>query len=94
MDLPIGHHYLAVRINDIIAASSSPEEMSKFNGELCSCWEILDLGPAKSTLGIAIHRNPTKKRISISQTAFINCLVEKFNQKDAYPCNTPMVAGL
>ena len=89
-----GTTIFAVHVDDIIATSSSPKEMSKFKGELHSCWEISDLGPANFALGITIHCNPTEKRISISQTVFIDRLVEKFNQKDTYPCDTPMVAGL
>ena len=32
--------------------------------------------------------------ITLSQTAFIDKIMNHFNLADAHPCNTPMVAGL
>ena len=52
------------------------------------------MGPAKFTLGIAINRNHPAHSISLSQTTFIDHIVECFGQTDAHPCNTPMVVGL
>jgi len=52
------------------------------------------LGPAKFTLGIAINRNRPAHSISLSQTAFIDHIIECFSQTDAHPCDTPMVMGL
>lgn len=57
-------------------------------------WEISDLGLAKFALGIALSRDLTSKTISLSQTALIDHVVNQFNQTDAHPVDTPMVAGL
>ena len=89
-----GTTIFAVHIDDIIATSSSIDKMNRFKADLRSQWEILDLGPAKFTLRIAIACNPTAKTISISQSAFIDHIIEKFGQNDSYSCDTPMVAGL
>jgi hypothetical protein len=89
-----GTTIFAVHVDDIIATSSSVDEMNRFKADLRSQWEISDLGPAKFALGIAITRNPSTKTISISQSAFIDRIVEKFGQIDSYSCDTPMVAGL
>jgi hypothetical protein len=59
-----------------------------------SRWDISDLGPAKFTLGIAITHDTTSKTIFNCQSAFIDRILAKFNQSDAHPCDTPMLAGL
>jgi hypothetical protein len=46
------------------------------------------LGPAKFALGIAIERDHVEKSVSISQTAFIDRIVDRFNQTDAHPVDT------
>jgi len=52
------------------------------------------LGPAKFALGIAINHDHPARTISLSQTTFIDRMIEHFGQVDAYPCDTQMVAGL
>jgi len=84
----------AVHVDDIFSIANPPEENAHFKEELHSKWEITDLGPAKFTLGIAIKCDHEKHTISLSQTAFINRLIDQFNLSDAHPTNTPMVQGL
>jgi hypothetical protein len=84
----------SVYVDDIFAATSSQEENDHFQDLLKSCWDISELGPAKSSLGIAISHDRPSCTISLSQTAFINHVIERFSQIDAHPCDTPMVASL
>ena len=91
---PAGTTIFAVHVDDILCASSSQAELDRFRNDLLSCWEISDLGPAKFALGIAISRDLTSKTISLSQSAYIDRMLERFNMTDAHPCDTPMVAGL
>jgi transposase InsO family protein len=84
----------AVHVDDIVTAASSAEENARFKTELRSKWEISDLGAAKFALGIAISRDFTSRTVTLSQTALIDRVVEEFNQRDAHPVSTPMVAGL
>jgi hypothetical protein len=90
---PTGTTIFVLHIDDIISASSSPEETNKFRGELKSQWEISDLGPIKHALGIAVSRDPPSHLIHLSQTALIDRVVEQFGQKDTHPADTPMVQG-
>jgi hypothetical protein len=81
-------------IDDILSAASSPAENDLFKDQLKRLWDISDLGPAKYALGIAITHNRSDKTISISQSSFIDRIVEHFGQSDARPADTPMVARL
>ncbi len=83
-----------VHVDDIYSIANPPEENARFKAELRSKWEISDLGPIKFTLGIAVERDRTSRSISLSQTAFIDRLITRFNLSDAHPVDTPMVQGL
>lgn len=89
---PTGTVIFAVHVDDIFSIAWPPEENSRFRDELKSKWEISDLGPAKFALGIAISRDGHS--ISLSQTAFIDRVLDRFGQTDAHSADTPMVAGL
>jgi hypothetical protein len=89
-----GSTIFAVHVDDILCASSSVEETTRFKNDLLSKWEISVLGPAKFALGIAIARDTPSKTIAISQSAFIDRILRRFGQSDAHPCDVPMVAGL
>ena len=84
----------AIHVDNIFSIAHPPKENNHFKALLCSKWEILDLGPTKFALGIAIECNLNNGSVHLSQTAFINCLVKCFNLSDAYPTETPMVQGL
>jgi len=84
----------SVHVDDIFSAASSPTENDQFAALLKSKWDISKLGPAKFALGIAFARDHAAHTITLSQTAFINKVVNRFNLSDAHPCDTPMVAGL
>jgi hypothetical protein len=83
-----------VHVNNIFSMASLAAKNDCFAALLKSRWEISELGPAKFTLGITFLRDCSTHTISLSQTAFIDKIVNKFNLSEAHPCETPMVAGL
>jgi hypothetical protein len=84
----------SVHVDDIFSAASSAAENDRFAELLKSRWAISELGPAKFALGIAFSRDHSARTISLSQTAFIDKVVNRFNLSEAHPCDTPMVASL
>jgi hypothetical protein len=91
---PTGTIIFAVHVDDIISASSSPEENERFKSLLKEKWDISDLGPIKFALGIAVSRDLQNGTISISQTALIDRIIDQFNQHDAHTSSVPMSPGL
>jgi Reverse transcriptase (RNA-dependent DNA polymerase)/Integrase core domain/GAG-pre-integrase domain len=91
---PTGTIVFAVHVDDIISIASSPDENKRFLSLLTSRWDISALGPAKFALGIALSRDRTTRTISLSQSAMIDRLLEKFGLVDARPADTPMATGL
>jgi len=84
----------SVHIDDIFSAASSAAENDWFAALLKSKWEISELGPAKFALGIAFSCDQAARTITLSQTTFIDKVVNQFNLSDAHPCDTPMVTSL
>jgi hypothetical protein len=91
---PSGTVIFSVHVDDIFAAASSKQELESFKALLQSKWEISDLGPAKFALGIAITRDRPSHSIFLSQTAYIDHLLLRFDVGDSQSADTPMVAGL
>ena len=91
---PSGTVIFSIHVDDIFAVASSCEEMEAFKALLQTKWEISDLGPAKFALGIAVTRDHPSCTISLSQTAYINRLLSRFEVSDACTTETPMITGL
>jgi hypothetical protein len=91
---PTGTIIFSIHVNDIFSAASSVAENDHFAKLLKSRWEISELGPAKFALGIPFSCDRSARTITLSQTAFIDKIVNCFNLSDAHPCDTPMVASL
>lgn len=90
----MGTVIFGVHIDDIYSIADPPKENDQFKADLRSKWDISDLGPVKYALGIAIERDYDMHTISLSQTAFIDRLISRFNLSEAHPVDTPMVQGL
>jgi hypothetical protein len=85
---------IAIHVDDMVAAASTRAANEFFKTQLCSKWDISDLGDVQFCLGIGIVRDPERRTITLSQTALIDRLVTQFFQTDAHPVVTPMEAGL
>jgi hypothetical protein len=83
-----------VHVDDIYSIVDPPEENTHFKAELCSKWDISDLGNISFILGIAIEHDHGSHSIGLNQTAFIDRLVSHFNLSEAHPIDTPMIQGL
>jgi len=93
-DTETGTVIFAVHVDDIFSIAHPPEENTRFKEQLRSKWEITDLGPAKFALGIGIECNHKNHTVGLSQMAFIDRLIERFNLSDAHTVDTPMIQGL
>ena len=84
----------SVHVDNIFAVASSCEEMEAFKALLQTKWEISDLSPTKFALGITITHHRPLHPISLSQMAYINCLLFCFEISDTRTTDTPMITGL
>jgi len=57
-------------------------------------FKVKDLGEVKFLLGIGVTRNRKTGIIELSQQAYVNQLLKRFNLQDAKPVTTPLSSGV
>ena len=57
--------------------------LTNLKKELCKSFSMKDLGHAKQILGMRITRLRDKRKIYLSQKKYIECVLERFNMKNA-----------
>ena len=87
------HTIIAVATDDMVVTSKRAEDITRFKADIQHYWEITDNGPICWFLGFQISRDCTARTISISQSAYIQAMVDKFRLTNSAPVATPMVTG-
>ena len=81
---------VAVHVDDGAVTRSSKELISRFKVEMDKKYKLTDLGTANWLLGIKISRDFANKTISLSQHAYIDTIIDKFNFTDLKPSSIPI----
>jgi hypothetical protein len=84
---------LAVHVDDCAMTGSSAKLICLYKRKLNEQYALTDLGPIHWLLGIKISRNRAARTISLSQTAYIESIINRFNLTDAKSVTTPMIPG-
>ena len=85
---------IVVYVDDLLFASSSLQALSKVKLQLSEFFKMKDLGPVREMLGIKIERDGDTGSIKISQTEYINKMVERFEMNLCKPASTPFASGV
>ena len=81
---------LAVHVDDCIVTGKSQELIDKFIKEMDDHYKLTDTGPASWLLGIKISRDLANRTLSLSQHAYIEAIITRFNFNDLKPLATPI----
>ena len=82
---------LTVHVDDCIVTGYSQELIDKFIEELDDHYKLTDTGPASWLSGIKISCDFTNKTLSLSQHAYINAIIMRYNFNDLKLLATPRV---
>jgi len=85
---------LVVHVDDCTFTGSSAKLIFAYKEKINNCYALTDLGPISWLLGIKITRNREERTISLSQSSYIDSILERYGLKDAKPYATPMVPGV
>lgn len=80
----------AVHVDDCAVTGRSQELIDKFMKEMDNHYKLTDTGPANWLLGIKITCDFANKTISLSQHAYIDAIITKYNFDDLKPLATPI----
>lgn len=85
-----------IYVDNDLAAAKRPEVLSNFKSDLCTQFEMTDMGPVSTFLNIQIVRQETEGSIQygMKQSHYIDKIVEDQQMKDCYSCGTPLPAGI
>lgn len=84
--------YVVLYVDDIVIATAKNETMQSFKNYLANKFHMVDLKEIKLFLGIKIER--TDNMITMSQSAYIKTILNKFNMHDCKPVSTPLPSKL
>ena len=88
----IAEHVLILvsHVDDCTVTGSSPGLIKSFKGEISSRFWIMDLGPISWLLGMKVTRDRSMRTISLSQEAYINAILTKYNFANDKPVSIPL----
>lgn len=77
-------------VDDMLITGNCKDKIFETKRLIGKEFKIKDLGEPKQFLGIDIKRNKKDKIMELSQSKFIEKILEKFKMKDAKICKTPI----
>ena len=89
---PVG--FILAYVDDMVCAAQ-PNEIRRVVAKLGAKWKITDLGEVNLILGIKAQRDLAAKTVSLSQTAYIETLINRFPGHQAhYARSAPLPTSL
>src|SRR5260221_7015226 len=85
-----GYNIIAVWVDNLLMASTSPETMTKMKMEIEGEFEVMDQGEPKLLLGIKISHDQQTHSITISQGQYIHKCLQCFNMANSRVNSIPI----
>ena len=83
--------FLAVVVDDIIAAATSSSKLDEFYTQMSAVYNFKDLGEPKRLVGLNIQKLPNG--LALDQNQFVKDIAKDFKQLDSKPVATPIALG-
>ncbi|KAJ0862094.1 putative RNA-directed DNA polymerase [Helianthus annuus] len=84
---------LVLYVDDILLASNSLDMLHESKRLLSHNFDMKDLGDASYVIGIEIHRDRNKGILGLSQRAYIDRVLTRYNMQQCKPSVAPVVKG-
>lgn len=84
--------YVTVYVDDLLIAAAQNKTIDEVVCELRAKFELKDLGAVRHLLAMEVRRVPSKL-IALTQTAYIDKVLEKFGMKNSKTVLTPQVVA-
>ncbi|OJT15351.1 Retrovirus-related Pol polyprotein from transposon TNT 1-94, partial [Trametes pubescens] len=81
---------IVVHVDDLTVVTATVALVVEVKAKLREAFDISDKGEIHFILGFAVLRDRSNRRLSLSQTAYIESIVRRFGLEDAKPVSTPM----
>ena len=84
---------IALYVDDILLFSNNTEMLKREKLALARRFDVEDLGELHYVLGMCVKRNRGLRRLSISQTKYLEGILKKSDMDKCKPVSTPLEAG-
>ena len=85
---------LIIHVDDCIITGSSTKLIADYKVKFNACYALTDLGPVSWLLSLKVTRDCKNRTICLSQTAYINTMLDCFALTNTKPFCSPMVPGI
>ena len=85
---------LVIHVNDCVITGSSAKLITNYKAKFNARYALTDLGPVSWLLGLKVTRDRENRTICLSQTAYINTMLDRFALTNTKPFCSPMVLGI
>src|SRR3990167_8471739 len=85
-----GEDILCFHVDDILIMSKTKEQIQSYYNQLCKYLTINDLGNVNHFLGMKINFDYEKKRVELSQRAYIERILSDYGMSDCNGVSTPL----
>ena len=82
--------FLILYVDDILIMGNHIPSLKEVKSYLGKCFSMKDLGEASYILGIKIYRDRSKRLIGLSQSAYIDKVLKRFNMQNSKKGYLPM----
>jgi len=83
---------LLLYVDDMIVADSNMQEINVLKRKLENSFAMKDLGAAKQILGMRITRDRKNRKLTLSQSEYIEKVLKRFNMHNAKPFSIPLAS--
>jgi len=84
--------YMLLYVDDMLIASKYKSLISKLKSQLGREFEMKDLGAAKKILGMEIQRDRKASKLYLSQSRYLEKILDRFNMGNCKTVSTPFAA--
>jgi len=81
-------------VDDILIIWNNVSMLESVKAWLSSCFSMKDLGEAQYILGIQIYRDRSRQMIGLSQSTYIDKVLDRFNMANSKKGFLPMSHGI
>ncbi|RVX06995.1 Retrovirus-related Pol polyprotein from transposon TNT 1-94 [Vitis vinifera] len=81
---------LLLYVDDMLIVGSDIEEINNLKKQLSKQFTMKDLGATKQILGMRIIRDKANRTLKLSQSEYVNKVLNRFNMNEAKPVSTPL----
>ncbi|KAJ9560030.1 hypothetical protein OSB04_005190 [Centaurea solstitialis] len=86
--------FLVLYVDDILLIGNDVPTLQSVKSWLSKCFQMKDLGEAAYILGIKIYRNRSRRLIGLSQSTYIDKILQKFRMDESKKGFIPMQHGI